>query len=144
MRMIALLSIVLLIAGCNPDTSNVNNNEDHAVENCISFPNTDKISITYYAKMSDETNPKTKDITDAATVQLWLNTLAKIPQEGSGKRIKMGDVAKYIIDFYQGKNLIGTLRVLGSHLDAPAEESYDFYSPGIDDPFVDLVAKLFP
>ena len=142
MKISVLLIVALTIIGCNPSNGG---NRNRSIKDGISFSGTNKINIVYFAKMSEKTNQKTTEITDSATIKLWLTTLSKIPKKGPGMMVKMsGDAPKYIITFYKNTQPIGTLRILGSCLDAPADEGYDFYSGGVDTAFVSLVEKLFP
>ncbi len=51
------------------------------------------------------------------------------------------DTPEYRIEFFQQDRALGLLRIKGPRLDAPAEESWDFHPPAVDQEFVGLVER---
>lgn len=110
----------------------------------LSLAATDRIEVSYAPKGRfpvDKRNRAT--ITDAKLIAAWLAELGKIPAEGPGLKVKMlPNAPEYRIELFAQTKLLGTLRIMGTRLDAPAGDGWDFYTGG-DKAFVKMVKQLF-
>lgn len=104
----------------------------------------DAINIIYWPKGSSGSQKIVKTINDSKVIDDLLNELDKIPAKGSGRHIKLDELApEYRMEFFRQKDLISSLRIKADMLDAPFDKNWDFYDGRVDKKFVKLVKNLF-
>ncbi len=109
----------------------------------ISFPGADRIEVTFAPHADFEAaNVRRTAVTDPAAIAAWLQELAELPRKGVLFITFADGTREYRVEFWAKGERLGSLRIKGEFLDAPASEGWDFYA-GQDRAFVKLVERLF-
>jgi len=141
---VAVAIVISLTMGINIAQSGEKEKTPVNIVRFLKIGEADRIVVTYAPKADFASREVRKlIITDAEIIKGWLKALGKIPARGPGMLIKMrGDAPEYRIEFFRNKAKLAALRVKGNKLDAPANESWDFYR-NEDRTFVSMVKKAF-
>ncbi|MEZ5347421.1 MAG: hypothetical protein R2681_17880 [Pyrinomonadaceae bacterium] len=146
--MTKLLTICLLVCvsatGCDsgslPLPGEARSYPEDSIAGFLRLAETERIKLDFQPNgESDVTKQMT--IKEKTVIKKWITELSEIPAKGPGLMIKMHPRVQRIRLTFYGKNTqLAALRIMDRKLDAPAEESFDYYE-NEDTQFVAMVYR---